>query len=590
MRIAVLVKQVPRFDGMELGSDGRLRREGVELELNPYCRRAVSKATELARRGGGTVTVLTLGPPSAEDCLREAIAWGADDGVLLTDPAHAGSDTLATARSLAAGLRRIGPVDLVLCGRNSVDADTGQVGPAVAELLDLAFAGPARQLDVVGDRLTVRCELDDGFATAALRLPAVVACAERLCEPAKVDPAGRAAVDPRRIRRLGAGDLGAGPFGQAGSPTWVGRVRTLETPRLRLRLDGPIEAQVERALAVLDERGALDGAAAAPLAAHLPPPARPEGAVVAAVADPERGALSRELCTAAARLAAAIGGSACLVATVALAPGEAASIGADGVVLLDGVHAAEDAAAGLTGWARRTVPWAILLPGTGWGREVAARSAAALGAGLVGDAVELDVEAGRLVAWKPAFGGRLVAAVTATSPIQMVTVRPGVLPAPPPRPATPIDVSVVTVSPRGRVAIGERVLDDDLEALATAQTVLGVGSGIAPDEYADLERLRRLLGAELACTRKVTDRGWLPRSRQVGITGRSIAPRLYVSLAAAGKFNHVVGFRGATTVLAINRDPEALVFESCDVGIVSSWQEAVGALGTALAGRLATGV
>src|SRR5437868_1360236 len=131
---------------MELGPDGRLRRDGIEPEMNPYCRRAVSKAVELAAtRAGSHVVVFTLGPPSADDTLREAIAWGLDagvdiTGVLVTDPAFAGSDTLATAKALTAALNRVastrgGPFDLVLAGRNSVDADTGQVGPELAELL-----------------------------------------------------------------------------------------------------------------------------------------------------------------------------------------------------------------------------------------------------------------------------------------------------------------------------------------------------------------------------------------------------------------------------------------------------------------------
>ena len=123
MRIAALVKQIPAFAEMTLRPDGRLEREGLELEMNPYCRRAVAQAVELAAAvGDGTVTVFTLGPPSAEDVLREAIAWGTEnavtvEGVLVTDPAFAGSDTLATARALAAAITREGPFDLVLLGR-----------------------------------------------------------------------------------------------------------------------------------------------------------------------------------------------------------------------------------------------------------------------------------------------------------------------------------------------------------------------------------------------------------------------------------------------------------------------------------------
>jgi electron transfer flavoprotein alpha subunit len=95
--------------------------------------------------------------------------------------------------------------------------------------------------------------------------------------------------------------------------------------------------------------------------------------------------------------------------------------------------------------------------------------------------------------------------------------------------------------------------------------------------------LAALLGAELAATRKVTDKGWAPRARQVGITGRSIAPRLYVAVGLSGKFNHMVGVRSAGTIVAINEDPDALVFSQCDIGIVGDWHVVVPELAAALA-------
>ncbi len=142
---------------------------------------------------------------------------------------------------------------------------------------------------------------------------------------------------------------------------------------------------------------------------------------------------------------------------------------------------------------------------------------------------------------------------------------------------------------RGRVVIlGER-RNDDVETLARADVVIGVGTGVAPDEYAELSPLAALLGAELAATRKVTDKGWAPRARQVGITGRSIAPRLYVALGLSGKFNHMVGVRAAGTILAVNSDRTAPVFAHCDVGIVGDWHEVVPVLQRVLVGRLDAG-
>ena len=586
MRIAVLVKQVPKFEEMELGPDGRLRRDGIEPEMNPYCRRAVSKAVELAaERAGSRVTVFTLGPPAADDTLREAIAWGLEravdiEGVHVTDAAFAGSDTLATAKALAAALTREGLFDLVLTGRNSVDADTGQVGPELAELLDLPFLTGVRYLAIDGTRVDARCEHDDGWMQAEVELPAVLSCAERLTEPSKVDPPGRAAVPADRIRRLSAADLGPGPWGVDASPTTVGPVKVMEVTRARhVRADAPLEDQVRDAVRLLHERGALHGGATeSPAGLDVQwCGLGDDGSAVTVVVEPDRAHMTRELLGVAARLAAEIE-SYVVAITVDDAPDppELGAWGADQVQHLRGENIEEDVAAAVAGWAVDAQPWAIVTGSTAWGREVASRVAARVGAGLTGDAVDLEVLLNRLVAWKPAFGGQLVAAIEASSPIQMATVRPGMLTAPEPRvldQAPPVfDLALPS---RGRVRVLARTRDDDLDVLADATAVIGVGRGVPPNEYDALEPLRTLLGAELGATRKVTDEGWLPRARQVGITGRSIAPRLYVSIGASGKFNHTVGLRAARTVLAINSDASAPIFPAADIGIVADWRDAL---------------
>lgn len=589
MRIAALVKQIPAFEEMELGPDGRLRREGLELEMNPYCRRAVAQAVELAatQPAPHSVVFVTLGPPTADDTLREAIAWADDHGVeargvLVSDPVFAGSDTLATARALTAALVQVGPFDLVLTGRNSVDADTGQVGPQLAQMLGLPFLTGVRELTVEGDLVRARCEHDDAVVTAEVRFPVICSTAERLIEPCKVDPEGRAAVAADRIRTVTAAELGPGPWGQDGSPTWVGDVRVQAGDRDRLVLAGAVEEQARRAVEILVARGAFREPASESFA-RVAPPWGTEGDPVAVLVEPDRPQETRELLGAAAGLAAAVGGHA-----VAIVAGDAdgtmlSTWGADVVVVLDGVHLEEDVAAGVADWAEERRPWAVLAPSTAWGREVASRVAAAIGAGLTGDAVDLETVDGRLVAWKPAFGGQLVAAIHARSATQMATVRVGVLARLEPRDAAEPHREVRPVTPRSRVCVLDRRRDDDLDVLAEAHAVVGVGRGVEPAAYPLLDPLLHALRAELGATRKVTDNGWLPRARQIGITGRSIAPGLFVSIGASGKFNHMVGVRAAGTVLAINADPEALVFDAADVGIVADWQDAVPALVAAIA-------
>jgi electron transfer flavoprotein alpha subunit len=589
MRIAVLVKQVPKFEEMELGDDGRLQRDGIELELNPYCRRAVSQAVELAgEREGSTITVFTLGPPTAEDTLREAIAWGLArdvgiNGVLVTDPAFAGSDTLATAKALAATLEREGPFDLVLTGRNSVDADTGQVGPEVAELLDLPFLTGVRYLHLEGTRVHARCEHDDGWMQAEVDLPVLLSCAERLIDPAKVDPEGRAAVPAERIRNLAAADLGPGPWGDDASPTWVGPVKVMAATRARLRWpDARLDVQVRNALHALEERGALDTPVS--LVLEEVPESRFRVPCTMVLCEPGRAHMTRELLGEAARLTGNV-----LAITLEPPNGpELVSWGANEIIHLVGENIEEDVAAAVVGLMESEGPRIILAGSTAWGREVASRVAARIDAGLTGDAVELDIdEHDNLTAWKPAFGGQLVAAIGYRWNRQIATVRAGVLPTRRRReaPAT-FAHGTLTMPSRNRISVLARTRDDDLDILADAHTVIGIGMGVHPDEYGELEPLRTLLGAELGATRKVTDNGWLPRARQIGITGRSIAPRLFVSIGASGKFNHIVGVRAAGTVLAINPNPDALIFDAADVGIVGDWRETLPLLVDALRDQL----
>ncbi len=589
LRIAALVKQIPAFEEMTLGPDGRLVRAGLDLELSAYCRRAVAQAVALAADGGGSVTVFTLGPAAAEDCLREAIAWGTDRavdtrGILITDSAFAGSDTLASARALAAALEREGPFDLVLVGRNSVDADTGQVGPEVAQLLGLPFVTGARHLALTARTLDIRAEHDDGWAQIRVDLPTVVSTAERLIDPCKVDPPGRAAVASDRIRTLTPADLGPGPWGAAASPTQVGETRHVGGARVAQRdARASLAEQIDAAVALLVERGALDrdhdtdldcGTVAA--VADL------QAVEIGVIVEPDRARLARELLGAARDLDTS---PVALVTEPLDEPtlDELGAWGADSVVHLEGITLAneQDTAAGVVVWAQALDPWAILAPSTAWGREVASRVAASLGTGLTGDAVELDRDAAELVAWKPAFGGQIVAAIRCTTRPQMATVRAGVLPRRAPRVHTP-PVTVIPIEAKSRVEILARTRDDDLDTLADAHVVVGVGQGVDPSDYRNLDPLLNVLDAELAATRKVTDLGWLPRARQIGITGRTIAPRLYVSIGANGKFNHMIGVRTAGTILAINSDPNALVFDAADIGIVGDYREVVHALTAAI--------
>tara|TARA_Y100001949_G_scaffold79971_1_gene67616 strand:- start:2791 stop:4356 length:1566 start_codon:yes stop_codon:yes gene_type:complete len=520
--------------------------------------------------------------------LREAILCGCTGGLHVSDPAFAGSDTLATARALAAALDRGGPWDLVLCGRNSVDADTGQVPAQVAELLQLPLLTGARELEVDGDTVHAWLEHDDEWVRAEVDLPAVVSCAERLCDPCKVkDPEAWATVDPAHIDVVDAAALGHGPWGADGSPTTVGRIRVLEVDRAGERLDGVGPDQVDRVVEVLRDRGTFDTGVDGPADEVARPAGDGAGGDVVVLGEPGRHRVTAELLGAAAGLAASIGGRAVLSVDVVDDWEALSSQGADKVIRHAGTTGAEDVARMLAGYFARESPWAVLAPGTAWGREAAARLAARLGAGLTGDAIGLEARDGRLVAFKPAFGGRLVAEISCTSAVQMATVRPGILPGLRPRPTAPFAVDRLEAGPGSRARVLERRRDDDRDLLANADVVIGVGVGVNPADLPEIEAHAATIGAELCATRRVTDAGWMPRARQVGITGHSIAPSLYLAIGVSGKFNHTVGVRSSGTVVGINPDPDCELWASCDVGMVGDWRAAFALLIPRLAGELA---
>ena len=601
MRIAVLVKQIPAPVEFRM-HQGRLVRDGVPLEVNAYCRRANAKAVELAGPDG-EVVVFTLGPPAAADALREMIACGADRGVHLCDPAFAGSDTLATAVALAAALRREGPFDLVLAGLNSLDSDTGQVPVEVAELLGLPFAAGARDLEVDGRTFTARLETDDGYCTVTGDLPAALSTAERLCAPSKAPPEVYAEVPDDRIVRLSAADLDvpAEQLGASGSPTSVGPIRVLTATRRALRA-----ASVAHAVDLLEAFGAFSDEVDSGSDAAQEDDAAPGSAVLLEAgtdgAHAEVGERSvwcfftepgvvAELLGEAAELAAWISGTVTAVTTGAngASAAELGAAGADRLLVIESASEPSEQADALAAAVAERLPWALLVEGTRSGRVVASIVAARCGWGLTGDAVGLEVSPdGRLVAWKPAFGGRLQVPILSRSPVQMATIRPGVLALRPPRvdaPEPEVELLPAPAPARIRTVAVERD-DDDTGKLRRARTVVAVGVGVEPDGYPVIDELRAALGdAALGATRRVTDQGWVPRGRQIGVTGHAVAPRLLVAVGSSGRFNHTVGIRNAGVLMAVNSNPEAEIFDQVDVGLVGEWQTVVPELTAELEAR-----
>jgi len=183
-KIVVLIKQVPDIEKVRFDVEtGRVDRSSAPAETNPFDLHALEAGLQIKERLGGRVTVISMGPRQAESSLRDALARGADRAILLTDPRLAGADTIATARALAAAIRKLGEFDLVLCGEKTVDGDTGQVGPEVAELLGIPHAAYVCEIrEVAPDRIVVVSDMGDKYLYE-LSLPALLTVTRELNTP-----------------------------------------------------------------------------------------------------------------------------------------------------------------------------------------------------------------------------------------------------------------------------------------------------------------------------------------------------------------------------------------------------------------------
>jgi electron transfer flavoprotein beta subunit len=227
MKIVVTIKQVPDTNEVKLDPrTGTLIREGVPSIINPEDKNALEEALKLKESIGAHVVVITMGPPQADDALREALAMGADEAILLSDRAFAGADTWATATTVGLAIKKIGDYDLILSGRQAIDGDTAQVGPQLAEYLGIPQITYVTELSLTNGSVRARRKMEDGFEVIEAKLPALLTITKEANKPRYPHAAGIiSAYRSRQVAQWKSGDLDVEPgtLGLDGSPTQVRR-------------------------------------------------------------------------------------------------------------------------------------------------------------------------------------------------------------------------------------------------------------------------------------------------------------------------------------------------------------------------------
>ena len=227
MKIIVCVKQVPDTKGgVKFNPDGTLDRGAMLTIMNPDDKAGLEAALRLKDQYGAEVTVLTMGLPKAEDVLREAIAMGADNGILVTDRVLGGADTWATSTTIAGAIRNIKDYDIIITGRQAIDGDTAQVGPQIAEHLGIPVISYAEGIEVEGDSVIVKRQYEDRHHMLKAKMPVLITALSELNEPRYMTPGGIFDACDAEITTWGRAnlvDVEDGDLGLKGSPTKIAK-------------------------------------------------------------------------------------------------------------------------------------------------------------------------------------------------------------------------------------------------------------------------------------------------------------------------------------------------------------------------------
>ncbi len=622
LNFIVLLKQVPDITSIPPDAwnheTGTLKRGMLDNVLNPFDLHALTCACRMRDAGGGgRVVCVTMGIRSAGEILLEAMSRGADEGVLLTDPVFAGADTSATARALALAVLKIerdifaGRRDyLVVTGMQSVDGDTAQVPAQVSEALGVDLVAYVSGMGDASGLVFKRVGSSGVQTVEVTRLPAVVTLTD--CTSPLYPSFARARMvrtRPEGIRVWTAAQIGADAekVGSKGSWTQVVRIFSpLEEGRnCRFAADasGLIEL-IAGSLGGISEKKAIGEKPAG----RLENPAYSgEVFVYAELCGGGLAPVVYELLCAGRALADVLGerlGAVIAGSEVGDASRELIACGAEVVYavsekLLDG----DDNMALCSAIAEVVVsrqPQIMLFGATPHGRQLAPRVAYATGSGLTADCTHLAIgdhggKNGVLLQTRPALGGNIMATIVSKScRTQMATVRPGVLPAAKrdARRSGEIIEHKCKIRQGGvRVLASEAPLPKS--DLAAAELIVAGGAGL--HGQGNFERLLRPLATALGArfslrsaigaSRRAVEHSYASRQSQVGQTGQTVSPAIYVAVGISGAVQHISAIQRSRLIVAINPDPKAAIFRSADIGIVGKAETVIPRIVEALQAR-----
>ena len=555
MRALVFIKQVPDVNEIKFDSStGRIVRQGVKLLMNSFDKKAVEETVRIKEKYGYETIVASMGPESAMDVIKEAIRMGIDRGILISDRKFGGSDTYVTSKILSAVINIIKP-DIVLMGRYSLDGETSQVPPETAYMSGYKFISSVSEIKIDGDTCIAKRDEDNGIRTIEFKLPALISVSEKINRARPVPDIDLNyhidIFDSNKITGISGSD----------SLTVVSGTSMLNDSRnCRFisfeEFTGILNQKLNENM-ITEKTESIDDNESDNIFLGL------------AVDDP---ATSMQI---ASKIAELSNGSYRIVFIGNIDPEKIDGLACHEYIYL-GKPLNIDFANFVINYIKTSNVRHILAPSNLNGRDISSFIAASLGLGLTADCVDIKLEDSKMIQFKPAFGGGIIARIESKKIPDFATVRPGMF-------------RVRYVNYNARVIISGIAHSDDIKYLDfepvengfpafNKKIIIGVGRGVARDKIDDIKQIASKINAAIGGTRKVVDMHIIPRQFQIGLTGVSISPALYIAIGISGADNHIVGIRYAGTIIAVNNNRDASIFKHSDYGLVMDSTEFIDSL------------
>ena len=617
LNIVVCIKQVPDTNDMRIDpKTNNLIREGVPAVVNPTDLNSIEEALSFKDKYGARVSILTMGPPQAEQSLREAIAMGADAAYLLTDRAFGGADTLATSYALWRAILKIqeqdGPTDIVFFGKVAIDGETGQVGPGVAVRLDfpvISYCSKVIGVDLQNRFIDAERRVEDGVELVRVPIPCAITVTEAANEPRQASLDGLIKAKRAKIISFNKEAVQADPkrIGLGGSPTYVKKV-VVPPPKKKGEIKDAIEGNPTEASKWLVDRlvqiGALGTRTGSPGLIQQTVSTEPqevkkvpgEHGDVWVYIEHRYGAPARvswELMGEGKRLAQIYGTKLCAIVIGdnvgdSLSK-EALAYGADRIYLTEHPvlreYRSETYGRAFANLSNKYHPEVVLMGGTHNGRDLAGVLATIIETGLIADCTSLEVdEKGGFNGTRPDFGGKEMSTIVCprTKPT-MASVRTRVMKMPQRVEgrsgeiiSEPIELNENNVKEK---IISFTPMEKAGAKLENADIIVSGGRGLgSAKNFALVRELADALGAQVGATRAVVYLDWISKDHQIGQTGLTVRTRLYFAIGISGAVQHIVGMENSDTIVAINKDPEASIFGVAHFGIIGDLFQVVPAI------------